>query len=95
MVDVVPGNDVMHARCHGGTNGEDKALFEGPPQQAQDAVPLGAVWEISHAVRSRVPHPWVRMLRLPGRMTAELPFIRLERHERSLEVENTNQHRAS
>ena len=73
-MDVVPGDDVMHARRHGGTDGEDKALFEGPPQQAQDAVPLGAVWEVGHAVRSRVPHPWVRMLRLAGTMTPERHF---------------------
>lgn len=68
MVDVVPGNDVMHSCGHGGPYGEDEALFEGPAEQAQDPVPLWAVWEVSHAVRTRVAYTRVRVLRLhdPG-----------------------------
>lgn len=55
-MNVIPGDDVLHARSHGGTDGEDKALFKGPAQQAQHAVPLGAVREVGHAVGSRIPN---------------------------------------
>lgn len=44
----------MQACGHGGTDGKDKALFKGPAQQAQHAVPLRAVREVGHAVRSRI-----------------------------------------
>lgn len=58
-MNVIPGDDILHARSHGGTDGEDKALFKGPAQQAQHAVPLGAVGEVGHAVRSGIPNTWV------------------------------------
>lgn len=56
---VIPGDDILHARSHGGTDGEDKALFEGPAQQAQHTVPLRAVREVGHTVCSWVPNTWV------------------------------------
>ena len=60
-MNVIPGDDILHARSHGGTDGEDKALFKGPAQQAQHTVPLRAVREVGHAVCSRVPNTrvWV------------------------------------
>lgn len=54
VVNVIPGDDILQARGHGGTDGEDKALFKCLAQQAQHAVPLGAVGEVGHAVRSRI-----------------------------------------
>ena len=61
-MDVVPGDDVVHASGHGGTDGKYEALFEGPPEQAQHAVAIGAVWEVGYAVCSWVPYSWVWML---------------------------------
>lgn len=61
-MNVIPGDDILHARSHGGTDGEDKALFEGPAQQAQHAVPLRAVREVGHTVCSWVPNTWVGVL---------------------------------
>lgn len=58
-MNVIPGDDILHARSHGGTDGEDKALFKGPAQQAQHAVPLRAVREVGHAVCSGIPNTWV------------------------------------
>lgn len=60
-MNVIPGDDILHARSHGGTDGEDKALFKGPAQQAQHTVPFRAVREVGHTVRSGVPNTWVRM----------------------------------
>jgi len=62
MVDVVPGDDVVHARGHGGTDGEYKALFEGPAEQAQHTVPIWAVREVGYSVRPWVSYSWVWML---------------------------------
>lgn len=63
-MNVIPGDDILHARSHGGTNGEDKALFKGPAQQAQHAVPLRTVREVGHAVCSWIPDTRVWVLRL-------------------------------
>lgn len=60
-MNVIPGDDILHARSHGGTDGEDKALFKGPAQQAQHSVPLGAVREVGHAVCSGIPNTGVRV----------------------------------
>lgn len=54
-MNVIPGDDILHARSHGGTDGEDKALFKGLAQQAQHSVPLGAVREVGHAVCPGIP----------------------------------------
>lgn len=61
VVNVIPGDDVLQARSHGGTDSEDKALFEGPTQQAQHTVPLRAIREVGHTVRSWVSNTrvWV------------------------------------
>lgn len=59
VVNVIPGNDILHACSHGGTDGEDKALFEGPAQQAQHTIPLRAVREVGHAVSSWVANAWI------------------------------------
>lgn len=59
MVNVIPGDDILHARSHGGTDGEDKALLEGAAKQTQHAVPLRAVWEVGHTVCSGVPDTWI------------------------------------
>ncbi len=69
-MNVIPGDDILHARSHGGTDGEDKALFEGPAQQAQHTVPLRAVREVGHTVSSWVPNTWVGMFWLSA--TTEL-----------------------
>lgn len=61
-MNVIPGDDILHARGHGGTDGEDKALFEGPAQQAQHTVPLRAVREVGHAVCSWVSNTGVWVL---------------------------------
>lgn len=60
-MNVIPGDDILHARRHGGTDGEDKALLEGPTQKAQHTIPLGAVREVGHTVCSWVPNTrvWV------------------------------------
>lgn len=55
-MNVIPGDDILQARSHGGTDGEDKALLKCPAQQAQHTVPLGAVREVGHAVCSRIPN---------------------------------------
>lgn len=60
-MNVIPRDDILHARSHGGTDGEDKALLKGPAQQAQHTVPLWAVGEVGHAVSSWVPNTWVRV----------------------------------
>lgn len=63
-MNVIPGDDILQACGHGGTDGEDKALFKGLAQQAQHTVPFGAVGEVSHAVRSRIANTRIRMFRL-------------------------------
>lgn len=73
-MNVIPGDDILHARSHGGTNGEDKALFKGPAQQAQHTVPLGAVREVGHAVCSRVPNTWVGVFWLLATKDKTHPF---------------------
>lgn len=70
-MNVIPGDDILHARSHGGTDGEDKALFEGPTQQAQHAVPLRAVWEVGHTVCSWVSNTGVGVFRLFGNKTSQ------------------------
>ena len=75
MVNIIPGDDVSYACGHGGTDGEDKALFEGPAQQAQHAVPLGAVREVGDAVGPWVPHTWVGMLGLGTEKDATLLLL--------------------
>lgn len=73
-MNVIPGDDILHARSHGGTNGEDKALFKGPAQQAQHTVPLRAVREVGHAVCSRVPNTWVGVFWLLATKDKTHPF---------------------
>lgn len=62
VVNVIPSDDILHARCHGGTDSEDKALFKGPAQQTQHTVSFRAVREVGHAVCSWVSNTWIWML---------------------------------
>lgn len=59
VVYVIPGDDILQACSHGGTNGENKALFKGPAQHAQHSVTLRAVGEVGNTVCSGVPNTWV------------------------------------
>lgn len=63
-MDVIPSNNILHACSQRGTDGKDKALFEGPPQQAQHTVPLRAVREVSDPVCSGVSNTRIGMLYL-------------------------------
>lgn len=65
MVDIIPGNNVMHASGHRGAYGKDQALLKCPPQHAEDTVSLRAVWQVCHTVCAWVPHPrvWVLLLK--------------------------------
>ena len=63
-MNVIPGDDIMHACGHGGADSEDEALLKGPPQQAQNSVPLWAVGQVGNSVRARIPDSWVWVLLL-------------------------------
>ena len=59
VVYVIPGDDILQACSHGGTDGENKALFKGPAQHAQHSVTLRVVGEVGNTVCSGVPNTWV------------------------------------
>lgn len=91
-MNVIPGDDILQARGHGGTDGEDKALFKGLAQQAQHAVPLGAVREVGHAVRSRIANARIGVFGLwtsKGGENKSIEYLETTKHQ-SVVVNNVS-----
>lgn len=64
MMDIIPGNTVIRARCTWGTHSKYQSLVKGPPQQCKYLPPFCVIWQVSCSVCTMEWPPWLGMFAL-------------------------------